>query len=222
MSEGDQRPGFEKLHSGGIDLTFGEDGRLYFSKRNDPDLYVLHNLPTYESPTADLVIYEDGLQQGWWLKNTRGEVDSSSTEKVDSGLCQRIDYDRYCQLQYYAPDIWDIIPWSYDHLSIKINPGASTISDIIVTKTGSGSTEKLSLVNDITLDLPADRWTDVRIPVGDLGWVHGSRMESLSLTFLGSGTLYLDSIGLTIPEFAAQFLAVLFPVALWASKPPAE
>jgi len=221
MAEGDQRPGVEKLHPGGIDLAFGGDGRLYFSKRNDPDLYVLHDLPTYQTPASNMVIYEDGLQPGWWLKKTRGDVDSSSTERVDSGLCQRVDYDRYCQLQYYSPDIWGITPWNFDYLYMKINPGDSTISDIIVTKTGSGSTEKLSLVDDIALDLPANRWTDLAIPVTALGWVHGSRMESLSLTFLGSGTLYLDSIALVIPEFAAPLL-VFIPVALWASKSLAE
>jgi hypothetical protein len=200
MVNGDVGPGFEQLHPGGTDFAIDKSGNIYFSKWQSADLYLLHDLPTYEIPESDLVIYRDGIEPGWILKGTRCQVDVDSTEKVASGTCQRVDFEGYCQLQYSSSDIWGSLPWEYENLVLDINMGESTITDIILTKTGPGSTEKVSIIKDQLVDLAGDGWTRVEVPISTMGWVHGSRIESLSVILLGSGTLYIDSMALSVPE----------------------
>lgn len=198
ISQVGESPRFERLFSGGRDIAIDPQGRIYFSK--GIELYVLENLPTSEPPTTDLKVYEDKLASGWNLEITRAEVDLASKEKVDSGNCQKIDFDRFCSLQYLSPDPWSITLWEYKYLTISINPGNSTINEIVVGKTGSGNAKSVSLLSEYGIALEPDMWTKLNIPTCDLGWDFGSRLESLKFTVLGSGTFYLDSISIDVPE----------------------
>jgi hypothetical protein len=211
MSDGDIRPGLERLHKGGTDLAIDMDGNIYFSYRQGADLYVLRDMPTYETPESDLIIYGDGIEPGWTFNSIRGQVDANSTERVSSGTCQRVDFDGFCQLQYHSQDIWGYTPWEFKYLVFDIDPGQSKITDIILTKTGPGSTERVSIVKDQMVDLTGDGWTRVEIPISTMGWLHGSRIGSITITLLGSGTLYVDSVGLSVPE--SWYLFVLFTMA---------
>jgi len=198
LSQGEESVGFERLGPGGTDFAFGGDGKLYFA--SGTDLYFLDGLPSIEPPKEDLWIYGDEFSPGWSLDVSGAQVDPSSQEAVASGRCQRISFDRFCTLKYSSPDPWNITLWGYHDLAFFINPGQAALTEIVVSKIGSGNTKTLSLVKAYNLSLPQDSWTEVRVPVTDLGWDFGSRLDSLKLTFLGSGSFYLDSLRLEVRE----------------------
>jgi hypothetical protein len=133
---------------------------------------------------------------------------------VASGTCQRITYDRFCTLQYEPPDPWDITLWEYDYLAFSVNPGESSITSIVVTKTGPGSTASLKVLDHYDVDLSPNEWTDFTIPVEDLDWAFGSRLESLKFIVLGGGTFYLDSLQLRVDEVGCLSATVFFIIYL--------
>jgi len=203
--------GFEHLYSGGRTIALDDEGRIYFGR--GPDLYVLENLPGLAPPTRDLDIYQDGLAQGWNLTSDRATIDLASTEMVQNGRCQSISFDRFCSLAFIPPDPWSITLWKYEALSFLFNPGNSTLRDFVISKTGSGTTDSLSLMRDLKLNPPANQWTRVDIPVEELGWRFGSRLESLNFVILGSGTIYIDSLSIKVPE-GFPLLALALAVVL--------
>jgi len=190
--------GFERLHSGGRILALDAAGRIYFGQ--GPDLYVLDNLPGFETPTTDLVIYGDALEPGWTIQASRVEVDLSSTNMVDQGACQSLSFDRFCTLEYVPPNPWTITLWEYDRLALSLNPGNASLKEIQITKTGSGFTESISLLKAYNMSLSPGRWTEIQIHITDFGWLFGARLESLKIIAQGSGTIYLDSVVLRITE----------------------
>ncbi len=190
--------GFETLHRGGRTMALDHDGRIYFGV--GPDLYVLDNLPGFEEPTQDLVIYLDGLGPGWSLNASGANVDLAFPECAPSGVCQSVTLDRLCTLKYQPPDPWNITLWKYGYLKISLNPGNATLRDVVVGKSGSGSTGSISLTKIPGIVLEPGTWTSFEIPVQDLGWRFGSRLESLNLAVVGSGTFFLGSMMIAVPE----------------------
>ena len=192
---------FELLHTAGDrgrGLALDVDGNIYFGVRSD--VYVLENLPGFEPPVGDLLIYGNGLADDWTVVVSGGSIEDTS-EMVEDGICQRLDIPRFCTLEYVPPDPWDITLWEYDRLELSINPGSSEVNKILVSKTGSGSTESISLLERYDVSLEPGNWSQFSVPVEDLDWAFGSRLGSLKLVVLGSGSIYLDSVGLAIPEF---------------------
>ena len=192
---------FELLYTAsdrGRGIALDRDANIYFGVGTD--VYVLESPPRFEAPAQDLDIYQDGLGTGWRFEASGADVDLSSTEMVDTGSCQKIDLSRFCTLQYLPPDPWNITLWEYGYLRFSVNPANSTLGSIVVTKTGSGSTESLSVLTDYNVTLTPNQWTAFSIPVQGLDWAFGSRLESLKFVVLGSGTFYLDSIYLAVSE----------------------
>ncbi len=201
--------GFEELSAGGSDMTLGLDGRIYFSRGTD--LYVLEGVPDLDPPRHDLVIYRDQLEEGWTVESLQATVDPYSTDMVNQGRCQRISFERYCIVQLKAPDPWAFTLWGFDDLLVSVNPGNATVTDMVITKTGPGATRSVSV--KALGGLAPGVWTSLRIPLADLGWTFGSRLESLRISLLGSGTVYLDDIALAIPEEAIPGPAMLIFLA---------
>jgi len=197
LSSRDDGLGIERLSSGGTDLAIDHDGVIYLAR--DIDLYRLDGVPPIQEPESDLPIYSDGLEPDWTLQSSGADVDSESRRKVDRGTCQEITFDRFCSLQYTPSDPWSITLWNYNELCFSINPGNASLTDIVVAKTGSGAGRPVS-VGDMPIELTPDTWTKVRMPISDLEWYFGSRLESLKLTVLGTGTFYLDSISLEVRD----------------------
>ncbi len=198
ISKPGETVGFERLHTGGRNVALDSQGRIYFGK--GPNLFMLSNLPGFEAPSADLVIYDDALAPGWTIQASRAEVDLFSTDMVSHGACQRISFDRFFTLEYVPPDPWAITLWEYDRLALSVNPGNGTLTDIQITKTGSGATESIRILRAYNITLAPGKWTDVEIPTSHFGWIFGARLESLKIIAQGSGTIYLDSITLRIVE----------------------
>ena len=204
--------GFETLSDqGDRTVALDEYGNVYFGLKTD--LYVIENLPSLEAPRSDMEIYTDGLDPNWTLVPTRAEVDLWCTEPAQGRFSQRISFDRVCTVKYVPDDPWSITLWKYDALCFSINVENASISDIVITKTGSGGTASKSLFKDLGLELNQSGWNHVRIPVSELGWFFGSRPDSIDLTIIGSGTIYLDSMRLAVPEgFVAPFLVGILGV----------
>ncbi len=200
--------GMERLSSGGIDLAVDHEGRIYFAR--DIDLYRLDGVPSITEPHTDLHIYSNGLEPGWTIQSSRADVELESRKAVDEGTCQQVTLDRFGSIEYKPQDAQSITPWGYHELCFSINPGNTSLTDIVVGKTGSGSGKSVS-VTDLPLELPSCTWTRVRIPTRDLEWRFGSRLKSLKFTILGTGTLYLDSVSLEISELdLAGIILILF------------
>jgi hypothetical protein len=160
-------------------------------------------------PVEDLVIYDDSLEPGWTISASGADVELASPEMVEQGACQKVETNRFCTLEYVPPDPWSIALSGYERLVLSFNPGSSAIDSILVTKTGPGSAESISLLVDYDLELVPGMWSEVSVPVRDLDWAFGSRLESLKLVVLGAGTFYLDSIRLEVPEASGILLILL-------------
>ncbi len=188
------------LHRGGKGrgLALDGQGRVYFG--DGTELWVIDNIPATPKPISDLLVYGDDLGPGWTLTHSGAEINLESKEMVTDGRCQRVHVERYCTLEYLPPNPWDINLSGYDNLSFSLNPGNSTFRGLIISKTGPGSGSSVSLLEDYALQLPPNEWAKIEIPIEDLGWAFGSRMESLKMVVLGSGVFYLDSISLDIPS----------------------
>ncbi len=190
--------GIEQLYSGGVDLAFGHDGRIYFARGTD--LFVLENVPSCERPRADLKIYQDGLEPDWGAQSTRATVELSSTDYVNQGTCQKVTFSGTGILQYFSPDPWAVAWWEYEYLLLSVNPGTAILTDIQITKTGTGAGKAVSILKTQSVTLAPGQWTRLYVPVSDMGWVFGSRVESLKIIVTGAGTIYLDDIALAISE----------------------
>ena len=198
LSEAGGEVRLELLHRGGEGrgLALDDQGRVYFG--DGTEVWVIENIPEHRQPSYDLLIYGDDLEEGWSLTHSGATVGLEWPEGVEGGLCQRLDVGRYCTLEYVPPEPWDITLWGYRRLALSINPGNSTLRSIVISKTGPGSGGSVSLLSDYDIQLQPNEWMRVEVPVEDLDWAFGSRMESLKLVILGSGTMYLDSISLEI------------------------
>jgi len=213
MSSTPTEIGFQTLARGGADIALGTDGTIYFARRTD--LYRLDNVPSLSKPAGDEWIYRDGLCDGWQIQGTRAQIDNSWTERVPEGACQKISFERLCLLQYVSPDPWRLNPWMYTSLKMRIDLAGSRIEDLVISKTGAGSGRSLSLLRDLNLTLSPDGWNDLEIPVGSLGWGFGSQLESLKITVLGSGTIYVDDMRLAIQETQALSASALLAASVF-------
>jgi hypothetical protein len=201
---------FELLYTAehrGLGLALDGEGNVYFGVKSD--VYQLGNLPSFQPPEEDLPIYKDGLSEGWMVQASGGTIDDTS-EMVVEGSCQRVHMSRFCTLEYVPPNPWDITLWEYDRLELSVNPGNSEVTRIVLSKTGSGSTESISILERYDVALQANKWSDFSITVEDIDWAFGSRLESLKLVILASGDIYIDSVKLAIPEH----LVVLITLAM--------
>jgi hypothetical protein len=205
---------FELLYTAGqrgLGLALDGKGNVYFGVKSD--VYLLGNLPSFQPPVEDLPIYRDGLSGGWAVQASGGTVEDTS-EMVDDGTCQRVDMSRFCTLEYVPPNPWEITLWEYDRLELSLNPGESEITKIVISKTGSGSTESISILERYDVIVQANKWSHFSIPVEDLDWAFGSRLESLKLVILASGDIYIDSVKLAIAEHLAVLILLAIPPAV--------
>ncbi len=213
VSEDGAGPFFEALGVAGQTIALDPDGRVYFGRGTN--LYLLENLPNIGPPCCDLVIYEDRLNEGWRLEATRAVVDPESTEAVEEGRCMETTIDKACIVRFVPPDPWEIPIWEYDYLILSINPGNATLSKLIISKTPADGE---SIEVDPATELSPAQWTCLNIPVRELGWVFGSRLESLKLTITGSGSVYLDSMTLGVSEAFLPIWCTLLALFLMARE----
>ncbi len=204
MSDAGAGPYFQPLEVAGQTIALDGSGRVYFGRGRN--LSVLENLPNVEPPSRDLTIYDDQIAEGWRIEATRAVVDPVSSRAVDEGACMEVAIDKACMVHLIPPDPWEIPIWEYDYLRLCINPGNSTLTRLIVSKT-PGDGEAIEV--DPATELSPAHWTCLKIPVEDLAWVFGSRLESLKLTATGSGTIYVDSVALGISEVLAKIMWTL-------------
>ena len=87
------------------------------------------------------------------------------------------------------------------------------MTEIALTKTGPGSGRSISVLEDLGITPVPGVWEHVRIPIEVVGWEFGSRFGSLKFYFLGSGTLYLDSVSLVVAELASLAQGALLVAA---------
>ncbi len=220
ISQPGERVRFEILHTcqeRSRGLALDGDGRAYFG--DGPDLYLIENIPRPEIPTQNAIIYAGGLSQGWSTAFSGAEV-VLDAEYPGGGRCQEITLDRFCTLEYFPQEPWDITLWEYRGLSFSIDPGNATISKLMATKTGPGSSETVSVLEAYAISLRPGHLTHVRVPVQDLDWAFGSRLESLKFIVLGSGTFYISSIYLEAwePAGCLGVMLVAFGVLIGWSR----
>ena len=209
MSEDGGGPYLEPLGISGQTITLDRSGGVYVSR--GPSLYWVEDLPNIDPPSRDLAIYEDQLAEGWRIEASRGKVDPASNRAVEEGACMEITVDKACILRLMPPDPWEIPIWEYDHLTLCMNPGNSTLTGLIVSKTPD---DGKSIELDPATEMSPGQWTCLEVPVEDLGWVFGSRLESLKVTATGSGTLYVDSVTLGISESLGHLVWTLLAFSL--------